>query len=383
MIAAAPPLLHGYSPTQQNRTMTTYSGLADFHHDQQCCTGILLVNLGTTAAPTVAEVRRYLAEFLWDPRVVEMPRAVWWLMLHAVILRIRPARVAHAYQAIWTEAGSPLLAISERLVAAWQPQLSAQAGPQVEIELGMRYGKPSIEAALHRLRERGMRRLLVLPMYPQYSATTTASVFDEVARVLHGWRWVPELRFIQNYHDQAAYIRGLADSVRAHWQQAGQAEKLMLSFHGIPTRYIHAGDPYFCECQKTARLLVEELGLDVGQWKLTFQSRVGREEWLQPYTDATLGEWGKAGVRSVDVLCPGFSVDCLETLEEINMQNRELFARSGGGRYSYIPALNDSAAQIELLNELVLKHTQGWEAGDNDEQLQARQQRARSLGASR
>ena len=362
--------------------MTTYTGTAEYRHDQDDCTGILLVNLGTTEAPTPAAVRRYLAEFLWDPRVIEIPRPLWWLILHGVILRFRPSKVAHAYQAIWTERGSPLLAISQSLADSLQKDLGEQVHHRVEVELAMRYGQPSIEKALSTLRERGMRRLLVVPMYPQYSATTTASVFDEVAQVLQGWRWVPELRMIQNYHDHPLYIKGLADSVRTHWESQGQAEKLLMSFHGIPKRYCLSGDPYFCECHKTARLLAEELGLNESQWQLTFQSRVGREEWLKPYTDKTLEALGREKLQSVDIICPGFSIDCLETLEEIDMQNRELFESAGGGRYSYIPALNDSSAHTALLKDLVGVHMQGWEGATNSlEQRQATQRRAQATGA--
>jgi ferrochelatase len=363
--------------------VTKYIGTTNFRHDQDDCTGILLVNLGTTAAPTRDAVRRYLAEFLWDPRVIELPRPLWWLILHGVILRLRPARVARAYQSIWSDQGSPLLAISERLTGMLQQRLTQQTPQRLEVALAMRYGQPSIDKALQTLRERGMRRLLVVPMYPQYSATTTATVFDEVARVLRSWRWVPELRFIQHYHDHPKYIAALAGSVRAHWQEKKQQGKLLMSFHGIPKRYFLAGDPYFCECQKTARLLAERLGLKDDQWKLTFQSRVGREEWLKPYTDKTLAEWGKHKLQRVDVICPGFSVDCLETLEEIEQQNRELFQSRGGGEYSYIPALNDSRAHLDLLAELVSTHMQVWNSQESAsvEDRQATQRRAQAMGA--
>lgn len=365
--------------------MTRYIGTTDFRHDQDDCTGVLLVNLGTTEAPTKPAVRRYLAEFLWDPRVIEMPRPLWWMILHGIILRLRPGKVAHAYQSIWTEAGSPLLAISQRLADGLQRQLSAGVSQRIEVALAMRYGQPSIGGALQTLRERGMRRLLVLPMYPQYSATTTASVFDDVARVLRGWRWVPELRFIQHYHDHPKYIEALAASVRAHREQQGGApDRLLMSFHGIPKRYFLAGDPYFCECQKTGRLLAEALGLDEEQWLLSFQSRVGREEWLKPYTDKTLAEWGKHKMGRVDVICPGFSVDCLETLEEIAQQDRELFQSRGGGEYTYIPALNDSSAHLDLLVDLLSEHMQGWEQSaqtDSVEHRQATQRRAQAMGA--
>lgn len=361
--------------------MASYVGTPDYRHDQVDVTGVLLVNLGTTDAPTPEAVRRYLAEFLWDPRVIEMPRPLWWLILHGIILRFRPRKVAHAYGAIWTDQGSPLLHLSEQLLAAMRETSAGTDSGTVEYELAMRYGKPSIETALENLRKKGVQRLLVVPLYPQYSATTTASVFDEIVRVLQGWRWIPELRFIQNYHDHPKYIEALANSVRAHWQAQGQAEKLLMSFHGIPKRYIMSGDPYFCECQKTGRLLAEALGLSDDQWLLTFQSRVGREEWLKPYTDKTLKTLGREKLQSLDVICPGFSIDCLETLEEIDMQNRALFESAGGGRYHYIPALNDSAAQVSLLSELVATHTQGWGSAESDEQRATRLQRAIDMGA--
>ncbi len=365
--------------------MTTYSGSTDFRHDQDDCTGILLVNLGTTQAPTRPAVRRYLAEFLWDPRVIEIARPLWWLILHGVILPLRPGKVARAYQSIWTDEGSPLLSISEHLSAALQQRLSERAVRRIEVALAMRYGQPSIASALQSLRERGMRRLLVLPLYPQYSATTTASVFDDIANVLRAWRWVPELRFIQHYHDHPGYIEALAASVRAHWQRHTRADKLLMSFHGIPKRYFLSGDPYFCECQKTGRLLAQALDLDDDQWRLSFQSRVGREEWLKPYTDKVLTAWGKEKLQRVDVICPGFSVDCLETLEEIAQQDRALFQSRGGGELAYIPALNDSPAHLDLLSDLLLQHMQGWECVDQAESLEARQEtqrRAQAMGAS-
>lgn len=340
--------------------MKQLQGEADFRHDAAPCTGVLLVNLGTPDEPTTASVRNYLAEFLWDPRVVEMARPLWWLALHGIILRLRPGKVARAYQSIWTDEGSPLLSISKHLTSALQQQFSHADGERIEVELAMRYGRPSIEKALNALRVKGMRRLLVVPLYPQYSSTTTATVFDEVARVLRQWRRVPGLRFVQNYHDRPAYISALANSVREHWQQQEQAGRLMMSFHGIPERYCRAGDPYYCECVKTARLLADELELKDEQWKLTFQSRFGREPWLQPYTDHTLKEWAAQGTRRVDVVCPGFSADCLETLEEISEQNRELFLAAGGEVFHYIPALNDRPDHVAALVELIESQLQGW-----------------------
>ncbi len=365
--------------------MAKYQGTPEFSHDQPPGTGVLLVNLGTPDAPTPEAVRRFLAEFLWDPRVVEMARPLWWLILHGVILRLRPHRVAKAYQTVWTEDGSPLLSIAKKQVPAVRDALSKQTGGRIEVALGMRYGNPSIEGAMDELRSKGMRRLLVLPLYPQYSATTTASIFDEVFRVLTGWRWVPELRLIQHYHDYPPYIDALAASVREHWERHGRPDRLLLSFHGIPRRYLDAGDPYFCECHTTGRLLAERLELQDGEWQLTFQSRFGREEWLRPYTDHTLKAWGKQGIGRVDVVCPGFSADCLETLEEIAEQNRELFLHAGGKELGYIPALNDRADHAQALSLLLARHMQGWEDGAawTAERLQLCQQRARALGAER
>ncbi len=363
--------------------MTDLHTNLDFRHDDAPCTGVLLVNLGTPEAPTTKAVRDYLAEFLWDPRVVDMARPLWWLILHGVILRIRPAKVAKAYQSIWTDDGSPLLSVSRRLTAALRQRYEGVDGSRVEIALAMRYGKPAMENALQDLQNKGMRRLLVLPLYPQYSSTTTAAVFDELSRVLGQWRWLPDIRFVQHYHDHPAYIEALATSIRKHWDTQGRAERLMMSFHGIPERMCRAGDPYYCECVKTARLLADKLELNDDQWKLTFQSRFGREQWLQPYTDGTLTEWAGQGVRSVDVVCPGFSADCLETLEEMNEQNRELFLSKGGERFSYIPALNDRAEHVDALAGLIDAQLQGWQPDleSSPEDLARSRRRALDHGA--
>jgi len=322
-------------------------------------TGILLANLGTPDAPTSAALRRYLKEFLWDPRVVDFPRPLWWLILNGVILNIRPPRSAKLYQTIWTEEGSPLLAIGRRQSEEVRQALH-QRGLQVEVELAMRYGNPSIARGLEALREKGCERLLVLPLYPQYAAATTASTFDAVAQVFENWRDLPELRFVRDYHVHPGYVGSLANSIREYWDKEGEPEKLLISFHGIPQRYADLGDPYPDECHETARALAEQLGLPDERWQLTFQSRFGREPWLQPYTDKTLEAWGKEGLASVDVVCPGFSADCLETLEEIAITNRELFEESGGGRYRYIPALNDRADHIEALADIAAAQIDGW-----------------------
>jgi len=369
--------------------MGQFQGNRDFTHASAACTGILITNLGTPDAATTGAVRRYLDEFLSDPRVVETPRWLWQLILHGVILRIRPPRAAKAYQKVWTAQGSPLLSISQQLVAKLKAQTGQVFPGPVRIELAMRYGQPSIEAGLQTLRQANAQRILIFPLYPQYSATTTATTFDAVSKVLRRWRWLPELRMISHYHDHPAYIRAIAESIRAHWQQHGRVEKLMMSFHGLPEHYLHQGDPYFCECHKTARLVAENLQLDDTQWQLSFQSRFGREEWLKPYTDKTLTEWGQQGVQSVQVVSPGFSVDCLETLEEIAMENRHLFLEAGGKEYQYIPALNAQSLHTDMLFELIKQHTAGWPETDaslrleDEAALQQRQQRARALGAEK
>ena len=340
--------------------MARYTGESNFAHGDPQAIGLLVVNLGTPDDPSTASVRRYLKQFLWDPRVVEQPRWLWWLILNLIILRFRPSKSAAAYRKIWTEEGSPLLLFSRNIAAGLAEKLAADTGSHIVAELGMSYGSPSIPDALERLRQKNVRRLVVLPLYPQYSATTTGTVFDAVTNALSRQRWVPELRFINHYTDRPQLIAALADSVRAHWQEHGRGERLLFSFHGIPQRYFRAGDPYHCHCQKTARLVAEQLELDESQWFVSFQSRVGREPWLMPYTDYTLEDWGAEKLGNIDVICPGFAVDCLETLEEIALENGELFVESGGGQLRYIPSLNDSPAQIDALSSLVRDHISGW-----------------------
>ena len=370
--------------------MTAQTAEHSYEHGQPTCAGILLINLGTPTAPTARDVRRYLGEFLWDPRVVEIPRPLWWLLLHGVILRIRPARSARKYQSIWTADGSPLLAISQRQVDALAERLHPLCQGPVQVAMGMRYGHPSVAAALQRLQAAGARRLLILPLYPQYSATTTASAFDAVAAELRQWRWLPELRMIGHYHDHPAYIGAVVDSIRDAWGQDKPGERLLFSFHGLPKRHLLAGDPYHCECQKTARLVAEQLGLTPGQWAVSFQSRFGRAEWLQPYTSQLLRAWAEAGVRNVDVICPGFAADCLETLEEIALENRQVFLAAGGERYRYIAALNDDPRHMAALAELIMSHGGGWPefAADFDPAAaaadrQASRTRALAMGAER
>lgn len=340
--------------------MKAYEGESDYRHGMPECLGVLLTNLGSPDAPTPAAVRRYLAEFLWDPRVVEIPRPLWWLILHGVVLPTRPKRSAHAYQRIWWEEGSPLLVISRRQAAAVQQALEQACSGPVRVALAMRYGTPSIAAGLKQLRDAGARRIVVLPLYPQYSGATTASSFDAVSAVLRRWRWVPELRFVSHYHDEPAYIESLARSIEESWAQNGRGDRLLFSFHGMPKRTLLLGDPYHCQCHKTARLVAERLQLADGEWRLSFQSRFGRAEWLQPYTDKTLVSWAQQGVRHIDVACPGFSADCLETLEEIAMLNKDAFLEAGGQRLHYIPALNDRPDHVAALVKLVMRHAQGW-----------------------
>ncbi|MFC4763686.1 ferrochelatase [Dyella koreensis] len=341
-----------------------YTGLAGVSDDRAVKAGVLLVNLGTPEAPTAKALRPYLAEFLGDPRVIEYPRWLWWLILHGVILRIRPPRSAHAYGRIWTPQGSPLRVGSEALAARLQTELDQRALGPIRVALAMRYGEPSVAHQIEQLQRDGVRRLLILPLYPQYSATSTGSVIDAVADSFKTLRWPPELRVVNDYHDDPGHIEALAQSIERWWAVNGRGNKLLLSFHGIPERYVQAGDPYFQQCQTTARRLRERLELDESQLLLSFQSRVGRERWLHPYTDATVRELAAQGVKRLDVACPGFAVDCLETLEEIAMQNRDFFVEAGGQELRYIPALNDSDGQVASLAALALRHMQGWpEAG--------------------
>lgn len=361
-----------------------YQGQPDFTHDAPLRAGVLLTNLGTPDAPERKAVRRYLAEFLSDPRVVERPRWLWLPVLYGIILNLRPQKSAEAYAKIWSDEGSPLLVISRRLAKAVADTLEQMFGMPVPVALGMRYGNPSIESALNYLRDRGADRIVVLPLYPQYSASTTGSTFDAVAETLTRWRWVPDLRFIAHYHDDSGYIEALATCIRAWREKNGAGEKLLLSFHGIPQRYFDAGDPYHCHCQKTARLLAAAMDLDAERIAISFQSRFGPEAWLRPYTDETLKAWAEAGVRRVDVAAPGFAVDCLETLEEIEMQYAEAF-RERGGDLRYIPALNDQAVHVEALCRKLIREASEWWGGetDSEDKRMSRLKRAQALGATR
>jgi protoporphyrin/coproporphyrin ferrochelatase len=328
-------------------------------HGQPTVTGVLLCNLGTPDAPTAAAVRRYLREFLSDPRVVEIPRLAWLPLLHGIILPLRSGKSAAKYRSIWTDEGSPLLVHTARQAHLLEQQLLAW-GHSVRVRHAMRYGNPSIASQLEALRAEGVDRILVLPAYPQYSATTTASVFDAVAHWGGRTRLIPELRFIQRYHDDPGYIEALAAGIEAHWQAHGRSDHLVMSFHGVPERTLHLGDPYHCECHKTGRLLAQRLGLPTSAYTVSFQSRFGKAKWLEPYTEPTLEALARRGVARVDVACPGFTSDCLETLEEIAMEGREAFMAAGGQQYHAIPCLNASGPWIDAMAALVVRHTAGW-----------------------
>lgn len=315
--------------------------------------GVLLCNLGTPDAPTVPAVRKYLAQFLQDKRVVSIPRLVWYPILHGIILRTRPSKVAKLYQQIWTDAGSPLMVYSQAQRRELQSKLDKSSEAHIPIELGMTYGNPSIAKGLASLEAQGCERIIVLPLYPQYSSATNAAVIDQVSQHYKKPYAIPELSYINGYHDNALYIKALVESVKAYWNTHGQAEKLLFSYHGVPERFSKKGDPYEQQCHETTRLVVEQLGLNEEQYQIAFQSRFGREEWVKPYTEEVLKEWGQAGIESVQVISPAFASDCLETLEELAIQNKATFIEAGGKQYDYIPALNDDAAHIELLFKLV------------------------------
>lgn len=331
-----------------------YAGVTDnidplFHQNKASHTGVLITNLGTPDAPTAPALRRYLAEFLSDPRVIEIPKIIWMCILYGIILRIRPKKSAAKYQTVWTNEGSPLLAISKRQTVSIQQQL----GDSFTVKLGMRYGNPSIAKALREFQAEGVRKIIILPLYPQYAAATTGSTFDAVTKELQSWRFVPELHFINNYCDDYTYIQALADSIQDDINTHGKPQKLLFSYHGMPKRNLDLGDPYFCLCQKTTRLVVEKLGLEKEDYITTFQSRFGYAEWLKPYTDKTLEELATNNTSNVAIVSPAFSADCLETLEELAIENYDIFKAHGGKQYRYIPALNDSASHIAALAAIV------------------------------
>ncbi|MDU0353634.1 ferrochelatase [Paraglaciecola aquimarina] len=365
-----------------------YQGNSEFTHSQVDKVGVLITNLGTPDAPQKKQLRAYLKEFLSDPRVVEVPRLIWWFILNLVILNIRPSRSAKAYKTVWTERGSPLMYHTQDQAIALRKTLQKHYGEHVIVEFAMRYGAPSVDSVIDSMLKQGVRKLVVLPLYPQYCASTTASTFDAVAASLGKKRWMPELQFITHYHDNPDYIQAVADKIRAHWQLNGQADKLIFSFHGIPKRYLLKGDPYHCECYKTSRLIAQNLGLDESQHFTSFQSRFGREEWLKPYTDSSLRQFAKDGIKSVQVVCPGFSADCLETIEEIAIENRDYFLEAGGQSYQYIEALNADTAHIDAMSQILkpylssmINKSEGINVPSVQSDLANRQQLAKALGA--
>lgn len=337
-----------------------YLSSPDFRHNGADHIGVLLVNSGTPASLASRDVRQFLKGLLSDPRVIELPRALWLPILYAFILPLRPARVARKYAKIWTRAGSPLVAISNQLRDELKRTLAHRLLSPFSIELAMLYSPPSVSQALERLRDLGAQRILVLPLYPQYSGATTGAVHDRVTAELAHWRWLPELRFVGEYQEQARYIEALRASVAEHWQAQGRTKHLLMSFHGIPERYVQAGDPYFGKCKQTARRLADALELRDEEWSVSFQSRFGAAEWLKPYTSTVVAELPKRGIDEVSVVCPGFAIDCLETLEEIDIENRERFMTAGGRKFLYVPALNARANHAELLGDVIARHCQGW-----------------------
>jgi ferrochelatase len=370
--------------------VSTFLPEPPFEHDRPSKVGVLLVNLGTPDAPTASAVRRYLAQFLSDKRVVEIPRFVWLPILHAIILRTRPAQSAKKYAMIWGSDGSPLLAHGlkqKTLLAGYLGQRVKDAGfaaERVMVELAMRYGNPDLDEAIDRMRAAGCDRVLVVPLFPQYSASATASVFDAVNARAQRMRRVPGLRTIDSFHDDPGYIKALAQGINEYWMRNGRPNVLLMSFHGLPRRSLELGDPYHCQCHKTARLLATELGLGPKDYLLTFQSRFGRARWLEPYTRDTLLDLARKGIRRVDVACPGFVADCLETLEEIGIEGKQAFLGAGGAEFHAIPCLNEHPLWMAALTDLVYRNLQGWLPAPADPAVaEMTLARAKAMGASR
>ena len=339
-----------------------YISSPEFRQDAERI-GVLLVNTGTPDSLELHDIRRYLAQFLSDPRVIELPRWLWLPILHGYILRTRPRSSQAKYRKVWTPDGAPLLSLSRVLRTQLSSALAQRALAPFSVELGMLYSAPSVTAGLRKLQQAGAQRMLVLPLFPQYSGAATGAVYDQVAAELRSWRWLPELRLVADYHDHPGYLGALRDSILAHWQQHGRNGYLLMSFHGIPEAYFDKGDPYFLKCHRTARLLADELLLKEGEWSVSFQSRLGPSKWLQPYTFEEMTRLPARGVDDVTVVCPGFAIDCLETLEEIAMENRQRFLQSGGRNFSYVPALNSSAGHVNFLADLISQHVHGWVDG--------------------
>jgi len=367
--------------------MAYYNSEPKYQHGDQLKVGILLANLGTPDAPTAKALRPYLRQFLSDRRIVEIPRLIWWLILNGIILLIRPKKSAEKYASVWTSEGSPLMVHAQKQTTLLRGFLSQKINSPFAVELGMSYGNPSMASAIEKLKAQHCNRILVFPLYPQYAASSTASALDAVWRVLLKTRNMPAIRTINHYHDHPAYIAALAASVREHWQvNGGKPSKLIMSFHGVPKFHLMNGDPYHCECHKTARLLAEALELNKDEYQVAFQSRFGKQEWLKPYLVNTLEALGKAKTKRIDVICPGFSSDCLETLEEIAMEGQHIFQSNGGGEYHYIPALNENDAWIHAMTTIALENMQGWVSADWDsvsakKDNELTKLRAQSLGA--
>ncbi|MFM7294929.1 MAG: ferrochelatase [Burkholderiales bacterium] len=368
----------------------SFSTEPNYTHGSQAKTGILLVNLGTPDAATPVAVRRYLREFLSDTRIVEIPRLIWWFILNIIILNVRPKKTAAKYSSIWMAEGSPLRVYTERQARLVGEQLASLIPSPLVVLPAMRYGSPSMASQLAELKHQQCNNILVLPLYPQYAASTTGSTFDQLARVLTKWRNVPGIRFVRNFHDHPAYIDAMAKNLDVHWQQIGYpnfiTDKLLMTFHGVPKFHLDRGDPYHCQCHKTARLIGERLGLQPHDYVVTFQSRFGKAEWLQPYTDKTLETLGAAGTRRIDVVCPGFAADCLETLEEIADEGRDTFLRAGGKEFNYLPVANDTQPYVTALTRIVMDNLAGWVGADWRFDLAAAEnarsaENARKLGA--
>lgn len=346
--------------------MAYYNPEPEHQHGDQLKVGVLLVNLGTPAAPTAKALRPYLKQFLMDRRVIEIPRFIWWWILNGIILMIRPKKSAEKYAQVWMQEGSPLLVHAEKQTQLFRGYLAQKVKSPFAVALGMSYGQPSIQSAIEKLKAQHCNKILVFPLYPQYAASSTAASLDAVWKTLLRMRNVPAIRTIKHYHDHPAYIHVLAAHIRKCWQLNGKPEKLIMSFHGIPKFHATKGDPYYCECHKTGELLAEALDLSQDQYQIAFQSRFGKQEWLKPYLANTLKDLGKQKIKRIDVVCPGFSSDCLETLEEIAMEGKAIFQSNGGGAYHYIPALNESEPWIHAMTAIALENLQGWVTAEWD-----------------
>jgi ferrochelatase len=338
-----------------------YKSYENYKHGDERKIGVLLINLGTPDEPTTSSVRRYLSEFLSDPRIVEIPKIIWWLILNLIILNIRPKKSRDLYRKIWLKEGSPLLVISKNIVNKLKKPEYSFSQNSIVIDLAMRYGNPSIKKALESFKNENINRLVIIPMFPQYSAATTASIFDKISLELRSWRNIPDIRFLSSYHDNAHYINACAQKIKSSWEKKEKAKKLVFSFHGLPQVNLHKGDPYHCYCHKTARLIAKDLNIDEKDYIVTFQSRFGAQVWLQPYTDEVLEKLASDGIDSVDIFCPGFLCDCLETLEEINMQSKENFLAKGGKSFNYITALNDEKNSTDALANIISNEVLGWD----------------------